>query len=146
MKTGDHWNDAALRVLKECYALAAQYEQMDAAREILRAKARKINMPDGYFPAGQAPASLQQSVSKVVQALVFPGGDPAQTGFGLQREVDALPDGAEKEYLQALLELHRGTGESQRLRAIRHISAAREHSPNDPRYIALAEVLQEADA
>lgn len=52
MKDANKWDNIESFLLKECYTLAAQYEENGAARDILRARGKKISIPDGYIPDG----------------------------------------------------------------------------------------------
>ncbi len=147
MKDSNKWDNIESFLLKECYTLAAQYEANSAARDILRSRGRKISIPDGYVPDGNnitLPYSTQQAVSNVIYALTMEGAAGATSGsFRSQHEISAMPNCGDKEYLLALLALRSGRSESQRLEALRHISLALSYSPNDPRYIALADILQQ---
>lgn len=134
--------------LKECYELAAQFERLDQAKEVLREKSKKLDVPMNYAPV-QADATYQETVmqiaSEAIYGLSLEGFSAAEkTGFKQAHKIDNLPSSAEKEYILALLSLRNGTSETQRLDALRHISSALSFSPNDPRFVALANVLQEA--
>lgn len=102
--------------LKECYDLAVQFEKHDTARDILREKSKKIDIQKNGIP---------------IQAVCT--------------ETEMTLSSAEKEYILALLALRNGTNETQRFKALKHIRTALSDSPNDPRYIALAAVLQDAE-
>lgn len=135
--------------LKECYELAAQFEKMDTARAILREKAKKINIPKNYTPV-QAGATYEETemqiISEAIYELSLEGFAASEnTGFKYAHKINSLQSSAEKEYVLALLALRNGTTETQRLDALKHISMALIYSPNDPRYIALASVLQDVD-
>lgn len=147
MKDSDRWDNMESFLLKECYTLAAQYEVNSTAQEILRSRGRKISIPHGYIPDSNnitLPYSIQQAVSNVLYALTMEDAvGMASDSFRLQHEISAMPNCGDKEYLLALLALRNGRNESQRLEALRHISLALSYSPNDPRYIALADILQQ---
>lgn len=145
----DKWDSIEAFQLKECYDLATQFEQHDIAREILREKSKRIDIPKNYIPV-QADASYTESemqiVSEAVYGLTLEGFiGTERTGFKYSHKINNLPSSAEKEYVLALLALRNGTNETQRLEALRHISVALSYLPNDPRYIALASVLQDVD-
>lgn len=149
MAVGNTWDSIEAFQLKECYDLAARFENLDTAREVLREKSKKIDIPQNYIPV-QADASYQETemqiVSEVIYGLTLEGFAASDnTGSRYAYKIDSLPGSAEKEYVLALLSLRDGTNETQRLNALRHISAALSYSPNDPRYIALASVLQDVD-
>lgn len=144
MKDSNKWDNIESSLLKECYTIAAQYETNSGARDILRSRGRKITIPDGYVPDGNnltRPYSTQQAVSNVIYALTMEGTGMASDSFSLQHELSVMPKCGDREYLLALMELRNGKSTSERLEALRHISLALSYSPNDPRYIALAEIL-----
>ena len=147
MKDASRWDNIQSFLLKECYTIAAQYEANSSARDILRSKGRKISIPDGYVPDSnniELPYSIQKTVSDALYALTMENAaDPAAGSFGLQAAVATMPNCGEKEYLLAILSLRSGRSESNRLEALRHISLALSKSPNDPRYTALADILQQ---
>ncbi len=135
--------------MKECYDLATQFEKLDTARDVLREKSKKIDIPKNYIPV-QADATYQETdmqiVSEAIHGLSLEGFAASEnTGFKYAHKINNLPVSAEKEYVLALLALRNGTNETQRLDALRHISVALSYSPNDPRYIALASVLKDVD-
>lgn len=143
------WDSIEAFQLKECYNLATQLEKLDIAKEVLREKSQKIDIPINYIPV-QADATYQETemqvVSEAIYGLTLEGFTASEnTGFKYVPKINNLPSSAEKEYLLALLALRNGTNETQRLGALRHISAALSYSPNDPRYIALASVLKDVD-
>lgn len=143
------WDSPEAVKLKECYDLAAQYEKLDTAREVLRDRSKKIDIPKDYVPM-QEDASYQETemqvVSEAIYELTLEGFAASEnTEFQYAHKISNLPSSAEKEYVLALLALRSGANETQRLNALRHISAALGYSPNDPRYIALASVLQDVD-
>lgn len=143
------WDSIEAFQLKECYDLAVQFEKYDTARDVLREKLKRIGIPENYVPV-QADVSYQETdmqiVSEVIYGLTLEGFAASEnTGFQYAHKIGALPGSAEKEYILALLALRNGTNETQRIDALRHISVALSYSPNDPRYIALASVLQDVD-
>lgn len=143
------WDSIEAFQLKECYDLAAQFEKIDIAKKVLREKSNKIDIPKNYIPA-QVDVTYQETemqvVSEALYGLSLEGFAASEnTGFKYANKINNLPSSAEKEYLLALLALRNGTNETQRLDSLRHISVALSYSPNDPRYIALARVLQEVD-
>lgn len=144
-----NWDSIEAFQLKECYDLATQFETHDTAKDVLREKSKKIDMPKNYVPV-QADATYQETdmqiISEAIYGLTLEGFAASEnTGFRYAYKINNLPNSAEKEYVLALLALRNGTSETQRLEALRHVSAALDYSPNDPRYIALASVLQDAD-
>lgn len=143
------WDSIEAFQLKECYDLAAQFERLDIARDVLREKSKKIDIPKNYIPV-QADATYteteMQIISEALYGLSLEGFAASEnSGFRYAHKINSLPSSAEKEYVLALLALRNGTNETQRLDALRHISVALDYSPNDPRYIALASVLQDVD-
>lgn len=134
--------------LKECYELAAQYETLDVVKDILREKAKKINISQDYMlvKVTRHHESEMQIISEAMERII--SGNVAAYGNKepeYLHKVNTLPGSAEKEYLLALSALRYGGSGTQRLEAMRHISEALNYSPNDPRYTALARILQEAD-
>lgn len=145
----NNWDSIEAFQLKECYELAAQYETNDAAQSVLREKAKKIDIPMNYVPV-QADASYQEStmqiVSEAMYGLSLEGFSASEnSGFKYSHKINSLPGSGEKEFVLALLSLRNGTNETHRIEALGHISSALGYSPNDPRYITLARVLQDAD-
>ncbi len=143
------WDSIEAFQLKECYDLATQFEALDTARDVLREKSKKIDLPNNYIPV-QADATYQETemqvVSEAIYALSLEGFAASEnTGFRYAHKINSLSSSGEKEYVLALLALRNGTNETQRLDALRHISVALSYSPNDPRYIALAGVLHDVD-
>lgn len=143
------WDSIETFQLKECYDIATQFERIDIARDVLREKLKKIDIPKNYIPV-QADAPYteteMQIISEVLYELSLEGFAASENiGFRYAYKISSLPSSAEKEYVLALLALRNGTNETQRLDAQRHISVALNYSPNDPRYIALASVLQDVD-
>lgn len=134
--------------LKECYELALQYEKLDLAKDVLRKKAKRIDVSMNYSPV-QTDVSYQESemqvLSEALYNLSLEGFNASdESGFQYAYKIDNLPASAEKEFILALISLRRGTNETQRLDALRHISVALSYSPNDPRFIVLADILQQA--
>lgn len=143
------WDSIEAFQLKECYDLAVQFEKLDTAKDILREKSKKIDIPKNYI-AIQANAAYEESemqiVSEAIYGLSLEGfAAPKNAEFKYAHKINNLPSSAEKEYVLALLALRNGTNETQRLDALRHITVALGYSPDDPRYIALASVLQDVD-
>ena len=134
MSNVNTWDSIEAFLLKECYDLATQFEKLDTARDVLREKSKKIGIPKNYIPV-QADATYQETDMQIVSENIE---------FKYAYKINNLPVSAEKEYVFALLALRNGTNETQRLDALRHISVALSYSPYDPRYIALASVLQES--
>lgn len=134
--------------LKECYELAAQFEPLDTARSVLREKSKKLDIPMNYAPVqtdAAYPETEMQIVSEAIYALTLEGfSDFGTDAFPYMHKIESLPDSGEKEFVSALVALRYGTGQTARIYALMHIQAALRFSPNDPRYLALADVLQEA--
>lgn len=136
-------------LLKECYTLAAQHEANNAARSILHSRGRKVSVPVDYIPDESSttpPATLQQAVSNIIYSLTTEETAGATSNsLATQVEVSLLPECGDKEYLLAIMALRNGRSETQRVDALRHISLALSYSPNDPRYIILADILQQVN-
>lgn len=142
------WDSIEAFLLKECYTLASYFETNESAKKILRKKTKIIDVPADYIPA-QIDAtyieSEMQIVSEALYELSLEGFSASEkSGFKSAYKINNLPSSAEKELLLALISLRNGTNETQRIDALRHLSAALSFSPNDPRFIALIKVLQEA--
>lgn len=149
MSNVNAWDSIEAFQLKECYDLATQFEKLDSARDVLREKSKKIDIPKNYIPI-QADAAYEETemqiVSEAIYELTLEGFAASESaGFKCAHKIINLPSSAEKEYVLALLALRSGANETQRIDAMRHISVALSYSPNDPRYIALANVLQDVD-
>lgn len=149
MSNVNAWDSIEAFQLKECYDLATQFEKLDTAKDVLRERSKKIDIPKNYVPV-QADAAYEETemqiVSEAIYALTLEGFAASENiGFKYAHKINNLPSSAEKEYVMALLALRNGTNETQRLDALKHISVALSYSPNDPRYIALATVLQDID-
>lgn len=149
MINDNSWDNIEAFQLKECYELAAQYETLDSAKIILREKSKRIAIPKDYLPI-QEDATYEETemqiVSEALYGLTLEGFAASEnTEFRYAHKINNLQNSAEKEYLLALLALRNGTNETQRLKALQHIMVAHSYSPNDPRYIALAHVLQDVD-
>lgn len=109
------WNNMAGYLLKECYTLAAQSTQEDAARELLQARAQQIDLP------ADSPAQ--------------------QPGTAAPGPEQAAHSEAENAYVQALSALRAGTGEQQRTRALDCLTRSLQAEPEDPRVLALSQIL-----
>lgn len=149
MSNVNTWDSIEAFQLKECYDLATQFEKLDTAKDVLRERSKKIDIPKNYVPV-QADAAYEETemqiISEAIYGLTLEGFAASEnTGFKYAHKINNLPSSAEKEFVMALLALRNGTNETQRLDALRHISVALSYSPNDPRYIALANVLQDVD-
>lgn len=134
--------------LKECYELSIKFEKLDIAQEVLRKRSKRLDISMNYTPV-QVDAPYQETemqvVSKAIYELALEGITvPEKTSFKYAYKIDGLSNSAEKEFVLALLSLRNGTNETQIIDALRHISAALNYSPNDPRFITLAQILQEA--
>ena len=135
-------------LLKECYDLAVQYEKLNTARDVLREKSKRIGLPDNYIPTPTDLSYRESDMQIISEALAeltnegFSASGNAGSGYGYR--IGSLPGSGEKEYLLALMALRSGTNETQRTEALKHLINARSFSPNDPRYKALAQVLEEA--
>ena len=142
------WDNIEAFQLKECYDLAAQCVKIDVARDVLRDRSRKIDLPPNYVPMHSdmsLPDSSMQVLTQAVRSLAMEGfavSDGSRVGD--YYKVHSLPDSAEKAFVQALLALREGTNETQRLQALNRLSVALSFSHNDPRYIALVEILNSA--
>lgn len=141
------WSCSEKANLKECYDLAVQYEKQDIAKEVLREKSKKIG---SYAPEPEGitrPISEMQILSEAINVLSTESLESVRnTVFQYAAQIDNLPDSAEKEYVLALLSLRDGMDVSQRLEAVGHIRAALRYTDNDPRYRALASILEEVDS
>lgn len=109
------WDNMAGYLLKECYTLAAQSTQEDAARELLQARAQQIDLPEG--------------------------SPPQQPGAAAPGPEQAAHFEAENAYVQALSVLRAGTGEQQRTRALGCLTRSLQAEPGDPRVLALSQIL-----
>ena len=116
--------------------------------KVLREKSKNIKLLDGITPQDaslNSSKSYMQSVSEVMHQLSIEGlGSATGNDFPLSHVVSSIPDCAEKNYILALLELRKGTNETQRLSALQYLSSALSEEPNDPRFRTLAQILRDA--
>lgn len=144
------WSSTEKANLKECYDLALQFEKMDIAKDVLREKAKKLGAAGSYaslHTGDLCPESEMQVLSEAVYGLALETLESSpRSDFRDGYKVNGLPDSAEKEYVLALLSLRDGMDVSQRLEAVGHIRAALRYTDNDPRYRALASILEEVDS
>ena len=147
MAENNNWDRPEAFLLNECYDLALRYESSDTARDVLRIKCRNTGYPQNYIPSWGNPVlpdSAGQVISECVSDLTAEvPGTTGRLNSAAAMKVSKL-SGPEAEYTKALLALSAGTSQTQRLEALRCLSAAMSYAPNDPRYIALATVLEEA--
>lgn len=133
-------------ILNECYNLASRFEKFDAAKAILEEKNKRIKFPDIPMISKERDhrESEMETISGILQGYMQEAyAKPNNSGANSYLKVQELPETAEKEFLLALLSLKRGSEEAQRYKAMQHISAALDRAPDDPRYLALASVLQQ---
>lgn len=133
-------------ILNECYGLASRFEKLDTARAILEEKKKRVEFPDIPMVSRERDhrESEMEAFSDILQVFLQEAyADSNNSGENSFLRVQELPESAEKEFLLALLSLKSGNEEAQRLKAIQHISAALDRAPEDPRYLALASVLQQ---
>lgn len=149
MTDGNSGNFIDTSLLKECYELAAQYEQLDAAKNILREKSKILGPVDG-FGHGKGRAFVgetdMQIISEALHELSLEGysaSDNGRTNRYIPR-VASLPDSGEKRFVMALLALREQTNETQRSQAIGQLTEALKFYPDDPRCLALIEILTKA--
>lgn len=149
MKDEFNWDSIEGFQLKECYELAQQYEHLDIARDIIREKRKRVNLPNNYVPI-QPNASYtetdMQIASDVMYSLSLEGaGSSERNEFNNAHKVKNISNIAEREFLLALLALRKGTSETQRVEALRHLGIANSYSPNDIRYITLINIIRDAN-
>lgn len=134
-------------LLKECYDLATQFEKSDIAKDILRDKSKQLGVLPSQIPQDSTAfyETEMQVASAVLCALSLEGySNSENSAFRYDHKVNNLPsDSAEKEYLYSLLALRDARNETQRSNALMHLSKAMDIEKSDPRYIALAMVLQQ---
>ncbi|MFU0662948.1 hypothetical protein [Gardnerella vaginalis] len=133
--------------LKECYEFAARFEKLDAARKLLREKSKNIDISN-YSTDSQNDVSLKETdmqvISQAIRSLSLEDLDARIYGDSEYREkIDNLPDSPEKDYVRVLMTLKHDANRIQDNYALNIISSVIEDDPTDPRYIALANVLQE---
>ena len=133
--------------LKECYELAVLYANDEMAKNVLREKAKLIEIPTDYIPTQDDAVYMEsemQILSDAMYALALEGSTSSlNAGFKYKNKIDSLPESGEKEYMLALLSLRKGTAESNRIEALGHLMAALAYTPNDPKMIMLARILEE---
>ncbi len=144
-----NWDSPEAFLFKECYDLATAFEKLDIAKDVLREKSKRVNIPSNYIPSGED-VYLPETDMKIISDAIFELSLEGFTASGNKEfknghRISALPDSSEKEYVLALMALRSGTSESQRLEALRHLMAALDEVPDDPRYLALANILKDVD-
>ena len=132
-------------LFKECYDLAAQYEQLDAAKNVLREKSKRLGNAEqvndqGLLPAGETATQIVSEALYELSLEGYAGSDNNRPVRYLSR-INELPDSGDKEYLLALLSLRNRMNETTRIEAMGHVARALSYSPNDPRYKVLSEIL-----
>ena len=70
MKDEFNWDSIEGFQLKECYELAQQYEQLDIARDIIREKRKRINLPNNYVPV-QPNASYIETDMQITSDIIY---------------------------------------------------------------------------
>lgn len=133
--------------LKECYEFAARFEKLDAARKLLREKSKNIDVSDYLMDSqndGSYEKTVMQVISEAIHSLSRENLDDRIYGDSeYSKKIDNLPDSPEKEYMKAIMTLKHDANRIQDNYALNLISSAIDGDPTDPRYIALANVLQE---
>ena len=139
---------AEAALLKECYDLAARFEKIDNARDIIREKLKKVSLYTDGTPmttAAVVSGSGMDVISEIMYKMSLEGtGGSGKNDNGYAYKLERLPYSGEKEFLLALLALRDGTDETHRKSALLHIYEALKESNEDPRYVALAAALQNA--
>ena len=60
MSNVNAWDSIEAFQLKECYDLATQFEKLDTAKDVLRERSKKIDIPKNYVPV-QADAAYEET-------------------------------------------------------------------------------------
>ena len=148
MNNENDWNERDRFLLNECYELAERYESDEQARIIIRKKQKGISAPLDYTSTSEMISDQPTDMQLITEALLELSSEPLDSSrnapFKYASQIAALPPSGDKEYLLALLELRNGTTETNRILAFRHITEALRFSNRDPRYVALAGILEEA--
>lgn len=142
-------NSTTYGQLKECYELAVRFENNDKAKDVIREKIKRLEDQEDNIIQEYADTFYSKHEMEILSEIIcvlasedFMSSHNSDITF--YHKINSVPDSAEKEFVLALLSLRSGTNETQRLEAVRHLSAALNNSPDDPRFIALFTVLQEA--
>lgn len=144
--SGTEYTDEDKVVLQECYTLAEQSCTDDISRELISARSDELRVSRGYADAYSDTSYSDTEmtiVSRVMENLSMQpldGNDGVISG-SQDYELSLIPEGAEREYLSALISLSYGRGNQQRLDALRHIATAISYDSGDPRFRALADIL-----
>lgn len=125
--------------VRECYELAAAWADSPEVRQRMEEKIAGIGGIISNPSIQPLPETAQGRASAVVQMLA----GSARNAAVIQTMAAAVPDSAERAYLMALAALC--SGRNDRIQAVRQVTAALAREPGDPRYIALAEILREAE-
>lgn len=145
------YTDADKAKLKECYSLAERFEMNDTAKEVISARSGALRVSLDHLD-DYAETSFDDTemviFSEIMEGLSMePLDSRADTGQnGRVYALDKMPEGGEQEYIRALLALRYGRGNQQRMNALNHLSVALSYDPNDPRYIALLDILSSVGA
>lgn len=145
MAKANSYDGAGAALLKECYELAARYEERVQEREILKKKASQLEVStDG---GRNSVVRMRTEVEGLYKLMCDISNDLETRNIStfFLSEMGKIPNSADKEYLLALFYLRGVIDRNSRLEALRHISVAIEYDSNDPRYIALAKLLQELE-
>lgn len=142
-------NSTTYDQLKECYELAVRFEKNDKAKDVIREKIKRLeDQKDNIIQEYADTIHSEHEMEILSDIICVLASEDSTYSDNLEmmfsHKINSVPDSAEKEFVLALLSLRSGTNETQRLEAVRHLSAALNYSPDDPRFIALVTVLQEA--
>lgn len=148
MKEEFNWDSSAGFQVRECYELAQQYERVDRARSMIGARRKNVKLLDKYVTDQRNSRYFETDMriaSDIICSLTMEGGQVSEEKQRSDEyKVLTIKNIAEREFLLALLALRKGTSETQRVEALRHLTIANHNSPNDLRYITLINIISDA--
>ena len=145
------YTDADKVILKECYTLAESFTSLAEEKSVISAKSRALGVSREQMDvfADTAYENTEMAIiSGIIDGLSRQALDDRTAGgqAGMEYELGNMPEGPEREYVYALLALRYDRGNQARADALRHLTTALSYDSNDPRYLALLEVLDQAGA
>ena len=134
------------KLLKSCYSLALDCKLPVASKEIIEKKIQGLSDNIPVFENDSLPASEMQTFSELLYSLTLEKNNSNYSSISFMINLpDSEEYSGERSFLQALLALRTSANQNQRNIARRYIQNALQEVPNDPRYVALAEILLSVD-
>ena len=132
-----------MNILEECYTISEKSVNSDVARDLIHSRLKSSKEMNTKNQIADKPFSSEETFGNVLLALSEEPIDRISNDvFSKQVDVNEMPEGAAKYYLQALLTLRTGMNDEGRISAIDYLIKAHNYSPNDPRIKTLMLILQ----